>query len=247
MLTFLRLTTFTAVVAGAAICNAPREASAGFNVDCAMLLCLAGGWPKSAECTLAYATFIRRVTPWPIEPPLQIWRCPMGAAYEGPQMTPMQRIYNATLPESQLQSKPQEQASDVKPQPAVLRLTGGDAVRLREDMFLHLVQANGTADQDISDPAFDFVRSVHVFDIQVGQSHRGGAEGECYRSANVRHGSYGTQGDYRWNKASVAAIPASHVGTEGYGSVSCPRVSNRSVFIEWRDHSGSYGYEQVNY
>ncbi len=170
----------------------------------------------------------------------------MGAAYEGPQSTQMQRLYDATFPQARLQSKPRVQASEVMPQPAVVRFSGGNADRLPEDMFLHLVQDNGIADQDISDPAFDFVRSIHVFDIQVGQSQQG-SEGGCYRSAHVRHGSYGTQGDYHWKKASVPTIPAAHVGTEGYGNGSCPRVSNRSVFIEWRDHTGSYGYEQVNY
>lgn len=55
-----------------------------YPVDCAILLCLAGGWPASAECTHARAVFIRRITPWPIEPPLQIWRCPMGVSYNAP-------------------------------------------------------------------------------------------------------------------------------------------------------------------
>ena len=52
-----------------------------YQIDCAILLCLAGGWPASEPCGRARAEFIRRVTPWPVEPPLQIWRCPMGASY----------------------------------------------------------------------------------------------------------------------------------------------------------------------
>ena len=63
----------------------PQPAKA-YQVDCAILLCLAGGWPASAECAHARAVFIRRITPWPIEPPLQIWRCPMGISMS----TPMQ-------------------------------------------------------------------------------------------------------------------------------------------------------------
>ena len=43
---------------------APAKA---YPVDCAILLCLAGGWPASAECAHARAVFIRRITPWPIE------------------------------------------------------------------------------------------------------------------------------------------------------------------------------------
>src|SRR6056297_3120588 len=62
---------------------APQPVKA-YQVDCAILLCLAGGWPASAECAHARAVFIRRITPWPIEPPLQIWRCPMGVADRAP-------------------------------------------------------------------------------------------------------------------------------------------------------------------
>ena len=51
---------------------------AAYPIDCAILLCLAGGFPASAECSAAKAEFLRRITPWPVEPPLQLWRCPMG-------------------------------------------------------------------------------------------------------------------------------------------------------------------------
>ena len=63
-----------------------------YQVDCAILLCLAGGWPASAECAHARAVFIRRITPWPIEPPLQIWRCPMGISSVSPLQVPAQSI-----------------------------------------------------------------------------------------------------------------------------------------------------------
>lgn len=53
-----------------------------YPIDCAILLCLSGGWPASVPCARARTEFIRRITPWPVEPPLQIWRCPMGASYE---------------------------------------------------------------------------------------------------------------------------------------------------------------------
>src|SRR6056297_3476269 len=53
-----------------------------YPIDCAILLCLSGGWPASVPCARARAEFIRRITPWPVEPPLQIWRCPMGASHE---------------------------------------------------------------------------------------------------------------------------------------------------------------------
>ncbi|MGR3384993.1 hypothetical protein [Roseovarius indicus] len=50
----------------------------GYPIDCAILLCLAGGFPASAECSAAHAEMLRRITPWPIDPPVQFWRCPMG-------------------------------------------------------------------------------------------------------------------------------------------------------------------------
>lgn len=63
-----------AVALTAALAPAPAKA---YPIDCAILLCLAGGFPASAECTAAKIEFIRRITPFPIEPPLQLWRCPM--------------------------------------------------------------------------------------------------------------------------------------------------------------------------
>src|SRR5690606_21654629 len=39
--------------------------------------CMAGGFPASTECADAKIEVIRRITPLPVEPPLQLWRCPM--------------------------------------------------------------------------------------------------------------------------------------------------------------------------
>ena len=64
----------------ASLIAAPAPASA-YQIDCAILLCLAGGFPPSAPCAAARAEMIRRITPWPIEPPLQLWRCPMRAGF----------------------------------------------------------------------------------------------------------------------------------------------------------------------
>ncbi len=50
-----------------------------YPIDCAIILCLAGGFPASAECSAAKAEVIRRITPIPVEPPLQLWNCPMGS------------------------------------------------------------------------------------------------------------------------------------------------------------------------
>tara|TARA_R100000935_G_scaffold3998_1_gene9761 strand:+ start:1157 stop:1906 length:750 start_codon:yes stop_codon:yes gene_type:complete len=249
MLKFLRSTTLTAAVAASAIFSAPREANAAFNVDCAMLLCLAGGWPKSAECTLAYATFIRRVTPWPIEPPLQIWRCPMGASYEGPLGGPMQRFYDAIFPAEPLQSQPTGPIAALMAQPAVLRLSGGTADRLPQETMLHLIQdysdENIAADIDMSDPVYSFVRSIHVFHAEANKFERN-RDGECVYNVSIKAGTYGEQGDFHWQRSSIASLPESHYGLENFYS-GCRTTRHRSILIDWTDYQGNYGYEQVNY
>lgn len=65
-----------------ATATAPTAARA-YPIDCAILLCMAGGFPPLTECSAAKAEVIRRITPWPVEPPLQLWRCPMGISPEG--------------------------------------------------------------------------------------------------------------------------------------------------------------------
>lgn len=67
----------SAAVLGLTAFSSAKQASA-YPIDCAILLCMAGGFPASAECSAAKAELIRRITPWPVEPPLQLWRCPMG-------------------------------------------------------------------------------------------------------------------------------------------------------------------------
>ncbi len=43
-----------------------------YDMDCAIILCMAGGFPPSAVCSAAYAEMIRRITPWPVRPPFGI-------------------------------------------------------------------------------------------------------------------------------------------------------------------------------
>ena len=259
-------------LAAACITTAPQRAEAQtYQIDCAILLCLSGGWPASVPCTRARAEFIRRITPWPVEPPLQIWRCPMGAAYTAdPDTLTSERIYEILLELDQtapLQSFPVDEAGapvtgidgrlagapaptfqappltdGMEPQPAVVRLSGGNAAPLPEGFALQLVQDR--ADIDISGPEFNFVRSIHVFDARYVRQNEG--REDCNRSATVYLGTYGTQGDFSWRRSSVEALPEAHVGTERYGE-NCPSIFHRSVFVEWRDYEGNYGYEQVSY
>ena len=49
----------------------PAKAQA-YDIDCAIILCMAGGFPPSTVCARAYRTMIRRITPWPSLPPFGV-------------------------------------------------------------------------------------------------------------------------------------------------------------------------------
>jgi hypothetical protein len=207
-----------ALLLGISLSAATVTPAAAYPVDCAILLCLAGGWPASAECAHARAVFIRRITPWPIEPPLQIWNCPMRASFRSEQR-PLDRLYNLAFP------------ADVPPQVPSYPLVSADPI---------LVDAQ--ADVDISDPGFDFVRSIRVFEITYQQ--RRSSDGDCNSWGTVYLGSYGEQGDYSRRRSSISAVPeASDFGMPA----SCGNYWHRSVFVEWRDYEGTYGHEEVHY
>lgn len=196
--------------------TAPGQA---YQVDCAILLCLAGGWPASAPCAHARAVFIRRVTPWPIEPPLQIWHCPMAASYSGTApLAPVKRLHDIVFRSRALNS-----VSHAAP-------------------LVVPVQSDEQADIDISSNAFEFVRSIRVYHIQFSQWED--REGNCLRSDTTRLGAYGVQGEFRWERASAAQVPAA---SDLMLPADCSQFSYRSVFVDWRDHAGSYGYEEVHY
>ena len=228
----------------------PTQASAQtYPIDCAILLCLSGGWPASVPCARARAEFIRRITPWPVEPPLQIWRCPMGASFDGPARSrPTDRIIDAlfhgaeTAPNYSSPVPDHSALGDDRLDVEGLNATWGNLVRA--DYAFHLAQDR--ADIDISGPEFNFVRSIRVFDVRFAWQRESGEDNDCNRSATVVLGSYGTQGDFSWSRSSPAALPAAHTGLERWGE-QCPSISHRSVFVEWRDYSGTYGFEQVNY
>ena len=207
-----------ALLLGLGLSTATITPAAASPVDCAILLCLAGGWPASTECTHARAVFIRRITPWPIEPPLQIWNCPMRASFPVKDR-PLDRLFDIAF------------RSDLPLQGLSLPVV--PVVPL-------LVDAQ--ADVDISDPAFDFVRSIRVFEITYQQ--RRNRDGDCTSSSAVYEGSYGTQGDYARRRTSPAAVPAA---SDFDTPADCRNYSHRSVFVEWRDYEGTYGHEEVHY
>lgn len=189
-----------------------------YPVDCAILLCLAGGWPASAECAHAKMVFIRRITPWPIEPPLQIWNCPMRASFRG-ERSQVARVFD-------------------------IAARGGAAETLRSlpkaPSELQLI--DGRADVDVSDPVFDFVRSIRVFEINYGQKRS--PHGDCSTWGLVVEGTYGAQGEYSRRESSVAAVPDA---SDLDAPADCREYRHRSVFVEWRDYEGNYGHEEVDY
>ncbi len=188
-----------------------------YPVDCAILLCLAGGWPASAECTHARSVFIRRITPWPIEPPLQIWNCPMRVSF--PKPPSLERLFDVSAAGPGIDHLSQA----IVDKAPLQRVSDG-------------------ADVDISDPAFDFVRSIRVFEITYHQQRSG--DDNCSDWSAVYEGSYGIQGNYRRTQTSLAAVPAA---SDFRQPQECRNYSYRSVFVEWRDYEGTYGHEEVKY
>ena len=192
--------------------------AAAYPVDCAILLCLAGGWPASAECAHARAVFIRRITPWPIEPPLQIWNCPMRASFRKTERS-MDRLFEA-----------------------VLHVDGPAPLISVPEFDANLLRIQDRADVDISNPAFDFVRRIRVYHIEFTQLP--GLFGPCTRVDSTRVGTYGLQGDYRWADSNIAEVPPASGAPKPTG---CGFANYRSVFIDWRDQAGNYGFEEVQY
>jgi hypothetical protein len=220
-----------------------------YPIDCAILLCLSGGWPASVPCARARAEFIRRITPWPVEPPLQIWRCPMGASHETiPSSNRADRLFEAAFETNGTRLRQSFLAHDIavlgKPVETVWRFLDGTEYLVPADRALRQVQER--ADIDISGQEFNFVRSIRVFDVRYARQRRSGREGECTKSARIYLGTYGVQGAFSWSPAAVGSLPAAHRGLESWG-LDCPSVNHRSVFVEWRDFYGNYGFEQVNY
>lgn len=236
----LRAAGATAMMFVAAASLTPQRAEA-YPIDCAILLCLAGGWPASAECSRARAEFVRRITPWPVEPPLQIWRCPMHTtaglddALGGTQgaMTRLAAALGRANPQQGLEQSVPEVA------PAVLHAVDRDTLL---GAILLQVQVEGdAADIDISGPEFDFVRSIRVWHV-VASQHQG--RDDCIHSDGTRLGQYTIQGQYHWQRSHVGTLPPAF----GHNPTGwCSSYRYRAVFVDWRDHEGNYGYERVDY
>lgn len=226
----------------------PAPASA-YEVDCAILLCLSGGWPAAAECSHARGVFIQRITPWPIEPPLQIWRCPMGAAMNsGPEETPGERVYDFAVDGALLWYGPDNFGSDgeagvVIPAVADLYAGGRDIRAAIVQLTKQTSTENRKADVNISGPEFDFVRSIKVWNVMLYSHAPRGRDHECHESSDIRFGTYGTQGAFLWQSASPADVPGWVIPSR-----SCQAGNKvRAVAVEWTDVEGHHGYDIVRY
>ena len=220
-----------------------RTSAQTYTIDCAILLCLSGGWPASVPCSRARAEFIRRITPWPVEPPLQIWRCPMNASSLTDPNSPMERLFNASF----TARTPQPLQT---PLPTILpAVMNGRDLPPRETSIFQLIagqvsSGTGVADVDISDPIYDFVRSIRVWHVaHYSHTRTSGRDARCEESYSIRLGSYGTQGSFSWARAGPGQAPRFVVPSRA-----CTRHSRRrGVGIEWEDYEGQYGFEWVSY
>lgn len=224
-----------------------------YPIDCAILLCLAGGFPASAECSAAKAEFIRRITPFPIEPPLQIWRCPLGASHKQQQSKPPLQYLRDAADGGPLQAKqsfpiptPAVVSGSVShsgtgslpetPLPVRQEGQGGNAGNAPM-VFLAQQIVNGVADIDISGSEFDFVRSIRVFDVSKFSFNQR-EDGTPRWQYSGRVGEYDHSGGFSWRGLG---------GAQGFPHAEFGEGGGRAVVIRWRDHAGNSDHETVRY
>ena len=239
----------SAALFGSFITPAPATA---YPVDCAILLCLAGGFPASIECAHARAVMIARITPWPIEPPLQIWNCPMRIEYRRPMnrrviATPVLQDVSLPLwpgrrPEGWGVPLPVQSAAISGGSETTSAQAPGFWLAVTGTDLPSLTRVQDRADVDISEPSYDFVRSIRVTNIEYSQRRK--SDGDCSSATYVRLGLYGAQGDYSWQRGRASDIPAvSSFAPRNF----CGEYYFRSVIIEWRDSAGDPDFEEVAY
>jgi len=214
----VRTATAAAVISVSGIAGSTASAEA-YNVDCAILLCLAGGWPASAPCAHAKGVFIHRITPWPIEPPLQIWRCPMGVSFNSrAPLSSMGLIHGITFRDKPVLSVP-------------LGL-----------LPTKLLRAGNTDHVDTLGDTLDLVRGIRVFHIQYHQNET--ENSSCRIRDQTLLGEYNIRGEFHWHASSAGAAPK--IGKFNIPD-KCESYSYRGVIADWRDYQGIYCFEEIRY
>ncbi len=229
----MRFTASSALIIAGLSVSTPATA---YPIDCAILLCLSGGWPASTECSAARAEFIRRITPFPVEPPLQIWRCPLQAA-----------SFEDRLPANVRLTRYAAQRSSEKVVQASVSYPMGASEDAPQVSLPWLQQASDQADIDISGPEFDFVRSIKVWNVLSYSHQRVGSDenGGCQEQAGIQLGSYSTQGAYSWTTVRMNTLPPWLSST--IPRTCAPPSRYRGVGIEWSDFEGNHDFEIVRY
>ncbi len=223
-----------------ALAALPATQASAYPIDCAIFLCLAGGWPSSADCVAAKAEFIRRITPYPVEPPLQLWRCPMNTSHSPSDLGPMERL--EAIKRTSASPVP-ELPSDDTAKPLLV-----DAAISIEEIHSHHGQ-NGDGFQatpisvDLSSSDFDVVRSIRVWDVRHYSYRRRSREGDCERSLYLVVGSYDDNVSFQWSDHAPAPIPA----WLPLGNRCEPPSYFRGVGVEWTDIFGFSDYELIRY
>lgn len=233
--------------------------SHAYPIDCAIFLCLAGGWPSSPDCNAAKAEFIRRVTPIPVEPPLQLWRCPMGAASGSSNLTPMQRL--EAIKATSNSPLPERPDTEVAP-PGIVEATErqdpwstfgtvGSNPWKRPDGSKKPWIAFGSgspslpapisAKVDLSSSDFDVVRSIRVWDVRHYSYKVREREGPCEVRLNMVVGTYDENVNFSWSDQAPSPRPDWLPLRED-----CPSYF-RGVGVEWSDIFGNYDYVLVPY
>lgn len=218
----------------------PATQASAYPIDCAIFLCLAGGWPSAADCVAAKAEFIRRITPYPVEPPLQLWRCPMNASDSTSNLSPMERL--EAIKRSSANPIP-ELPSDDTTEPLLVDVAiSTEAIQAFHGQSGDSFQATPIS-VDLSSPDFDVVRSIRVWDVRHYSYRRRSREGDCERSLDLVVGSYGDHASFQWSDHAPAPIPA----WLPLGNRCEPPSYFRGVGVEWTDTFGFSDYELIRY
>lgn len=231
-----------------------------YPIDCAIFLCLAGGWPSSPDCNAARAEFIRRITPLPVEPPLQLWRCPMGATSGSADMSPMQRLdaikSSSAVPIPELPGKYGKtlQVVDVTYYgESWSSLDVSDALEWvplgTSENLLATVSAGSSALSEptlakvnLSAPDFNVVRSIRVWDVRHYSYRRWSRDDEqCRLSLDMVVGTYDNNASFSWSNRAPGPRPSWLPLRR-----QCPSYY-RGVGVEWSDSFGRYDYVLVPY